>query len=489
MEVIRISYNIGMTEQHFQYPAPFLLSTKKKPIIIQIIKSSEFDDWAEKQTNATKKRFEYLGIKGQAGKITTITNNKGELTNIVFISSGKISLYDGSKIAMSLSNTIEASHLKSVVFEIKENDLSNDDLFKLSKGWALQAYKFEDYKSKDESPFPKLVLSKKLKKAEILSEVEPVFMMRNIVNTPANDFGPDEMEEVCEYFSEKHGTKISVIAGEDLLKENYPLIHTVGDASPRRPRLIELKWGKKNDPKVTLVGKGVCYDTGGLSLKSSSSMMLMRKDMSGAAHVLALAQMIILNKLPINLRVLMPMVDNDVSGGAMRPGDIATSRKGLTVEISNTDAEGRLILSDALTAASEDNPELIIDFATLTGAKMSALGHDIGAFFSNNQNIVNKIQQFAIEQEDPLWPFPIYKDYQKFVESRYADLVNSALKPGDLLYSALYLYQFIDQKIDWVHLDIYAWEQAGRPGRSAGSKECGLRAVYAYLVDTYSQRD
>lgn len=474
-----------MTEQFFDYPAPFISSTKKKPLTIELIKADDYKNWLEKQSAATVTRFETLGLEGKPGQAGTITNTKSELTSIIYFINQSPGLYDGARIATKISNSINHDKIKSIVFKFKESGLSKVDLYKLSKGWALECYQFGLYKTGILPTKPKLLLPKSVDKKKLLAEIEPVYMMRNIVNTPANDFGPDEMEEVCEHIADKFKTKIKVIACDDLLRENYPLIHTVGDASPRRPRLIELNWGKKSDPKVTLVGKGVCYDTGGLSMKSSNAMLLMRKDMSGAAHVLALAQMIIAAKLPVNLRVLIPTVDNDVSGGAMRPGDIASSRKGLTVEITNTDAEGRLILSDALTAASEDKPDLVIDFATLTGAKMAALGHDISAFFTNNSTMTADIQKCAQSEEDPLWPFPIYQDYKGIIESKHADLTNSALMPGDLLYSALYLYQFMDQSIDWVHLDIYAWEKSGRPGRSIGSKECGLRAMWAYLQQRY----
>ncbi len=474
-----------MTEQFFDFPSPFIKTTKKTPLTISILKCGEFTAWNDKNSALVKTQLKTSGFDGKNGQFVLLQNSKGELNKAVFASGKDLSLFDGSSIYQKLSQTIDRKLLGSIVFCFDEKKLKAPDLEKLCMGWALESYSFDLYKAATPPDPVKLLAPKSIDLKSLTAQYEAVFLLRNIVNTPANDFGPDDMEEVCQTIAQTLKAKISVITGEELLEQNYPLIHTVGDASPRRPRLIELRWGKKSDPALTLVGKGVCYDTGGLSLKPSRSMLLMRKDMAGGAHVLALAAIIIKHQLPVNLRVLIPTVDNDISGGAMRPGDIATSRKGLTVEITNTDAEGRLILSDALTAASEEKPDLIIDFATLTGAKMSALGHDIAAYFSNNDSITLALQKYSGSEEDPIWPFPIWHDYNRFVESKVADITNSALAPGDLLYSALYLHKFIDPKIDWVHLDIYAWENIGRPGRSLGAKECGLRAVWAYLQERY----
>jgi len=313
-----------------------------------------------------------------------------------------------------------------------------------------------------------------------------------LINIPANDMGPDEMEAAAKYIAEKGNATFKVIKGAKLEKE-FPLVHTVGKASPRSPRLIEFTWqrsgGKADAPKLTIVGKGVVFDTGGLDIKPSQYMRLMKKDMGGGAHALALAKMVMDLKLPVNLRVLVPCVENAVGGASFRPGDIITSRKGLTVENTNTDAEGRLILADALTYASEENPDLIIDFATLTGSARAALGPDIPAMFSNSDKVAQSLQSFSMKEDDPLWQMPLWAAYNKTIEPSDADLHNSASVPGDLIYSALFLQRFLvetkKKAPDWIHLDLFAWDSSGRPGRAQGGTDMGLRALYNYLEERY----
>ncbi|HOO82557.1 MAG TPA: leucyl aminopeptidase family protein, partial [Alphaproteobacteria bacterium] len=254
-----------------------------------------------------------------------------------------------------------------------------------------------------------------------------------------------------------------------------------GKASPRAPRLIEMVWGNAKHPKVTLVGKGVAFDTGGLDIKPSSSMALMKKDMGGAAHVIGLAKLIMDHGLPVRLRVLIPAVENVVGGAAYRPSDIIKSRKGVFVENTNTDAEGRLILADALAYACEDKPELVVDYATLTGSARAGLGPDIPAMFSNNEEVAQDIQKLAKKTEDPVWNMPLWQPYRKYLDSSNADIINSTGQAGDGIYSALFLETFVEKDTDWVHLDCFSWEMSGRPGRPKGAADTGLRTVFAYL--------
>jgi leucyl aminopeptidase len=315
--------------------------------------------------------------------------------------------------------------------------------------------------------------------------VESVNGLRDLVNTPANDMGPEEIEAAVKVLAKEHEASVKVIKDQKILEKDFPLIFTVGKASPRLPRLIDMSWGNAKHPKVTLVGKGVAFDTGGLDLKPSAYMALMKKDMGGAAHVIALAKLIMDHKLPVRLRLLIPAVENSVAGEAFRPGDIIKSRKGPFVENTNTDAEGRLILADALTYASEGKPELIIDFATLTGSARAGLGPDIPAMFSNNDTIAGRLQALSEETEDPVWRMPLWQPYRAHIENATGDLLNSAGIPGDGIYSALFLETFVDEKTDWVHLDCFSWEQTGRAGRPKGAADTGLRTVFAYLQGRY----
>ena len=287
--------------------------------------------------------------------------------------------------------------------------------------------------------------------------------------------------------AERFDAKCKVIHGEDLLTHNFPAIHAVGRASTRAPRLIELTWGSKDDPVLALVGKGVCFDTGGLNIKSTAGMALMKKDMGGAAHALATAQLVMQHKLPVRLKLLIPAVENSISGNAYRPGDVIPTRKGLSVEIGNTDAEGRVILSDALTYASEMKPALIIDFATLTGAARVAMGTDLPPIFSNQVEVAHAIQAAGDGCEDPLWTLPLWQPYNKLIESKIADLTNSAKSSyGGCITAALFLEHFVTSNDAWVHIDTFAWNQSSRPGRPEGGEALGLRAVFGYLEGRFS---
>ncbi|MEM7053240.1 MAG: leucyl aminopeptidase family protein [Pseudomonadota bacterium] len=354
---------------------------------------------------------------------------------------------------------------------------------KLALGWAFGHYQFDRYKP-SEWPNCQLILDDALRqRVEILRDAS--FRVRDWVNTPACDLGPAELAEIANELAERNQADFTVIEGEQLEKE-FPAIHAVGQAASRAPRLVCVKWGDKNHPPLALVGKGVIFDSGGLNIKPGAGMVLMKKDMGGAAHVLGLAELIMRFKLPVHLRVYIPAVENAIAGNAYRPSDIVTTRNGTTVEIGNTDAEGRVVLSDALTLASEEGAERIIDFATLTGAARIALGEDLPPLYARDDQIARAIQDLSFELDDPLWHMPLYEPYRKQIQPKIADLSNTGTSNfGGSLTAALFLDHFVDDEIDWLHLDVYAWNVGHRPGRPAGGEAQGIRAMYAWLESQY----
>ena len=312
------------------------------------------------------------------------------------------------------------------------------------------------------------------------------YLVRDLVNTPANDLGPAELAEAAAAVARGAGVRANIIVGDDLLAKNYPLVHAVGRASARPPRLVDFAWGTPDAPKVTLVGKGVCFDTGGLDLKPSSNMLLMKKDMGGAAVVLGLAQMIMDAGLKVRLRVLIPAVENSVSGNAYRPGDVLATRKGKTVELGNTDAEGRLILADALTEADGEEPSLLVDCATLTGAARVALGPDLPALFTPSDDLARDLLRHGDAQSDPLWRMPLHAPYRDYLDSKIADFNNAAdTSFAGSITAALFLKEFVSRTQAWAHIDLYAWNAKTRPGRPAGGEAMAMRALYALVAERY----
>jgi leucyl aminopeptidase len=351
--------------------------------------------------------------------------------------------------------------------------------------FALGAYRFSRYRTNEQKKI-QLALPEGVDGAELSRIVEAVFLARDLINTPTNDMGPADLEEAAKKLAARFGAKFSSIVGGDLLKQNFPLIHAVGRAGDQDPRLIDLRWGDPKHPKVTLVGKGVCFDTGGLDIKPSSGMLLMKKDMGGAAAALALAQMVMDAKLPVALRVLIPAVENSISDEAFRPGDIYKSRKGITVEIGNTDAEGRLILADALALADEESPELMIDFATLTGAARVALGPELPPAYTDDDKFAADFARHAQAENDPVWRMPLWKPYGAMLDSKIADInnVSSGGFAGSIT-AALFLQRFVERAKTWMHLDIFAWNPAAKPGRPEGGEAMTVRALYALLKERY----
>ncbi len=351
--------------------------------------------------------------------------------------------------------------------------------------FALGRYRFARYRTAD-APDVRLVPPNGIDTADIVRMADAATLARDLINTPSNDMGPAELAQAAKDVAMRFGAEFGCIVGDDLVMRNFPLIHAVGMASSRAPRLIELNWGDPARPKVTLVGKGVCFDTGGLDLKPSAGMLLMKKDMGGAANVLALAQMVMDAKLKLRLRVLIPAVENAVAGNAFRPLDIFPSRKGLSVEIGNTDAEGRLILADALALADEEKPDLLIDMGTLTGAARVALGPDLPPFYTQDERLAQDLAACAIKENDPVWRMPLWPPYDAWLDSKLANLTNapSGTFAGSIT-CALFLQRFVEHAKSWLHLDIYGWMPTAKPARPEGGECQAARAVYRLLSERY----
>jgi leucyl aminopeptidase len=353
-------------------------------------------------------------------------------------------------------------------------------------GWALGSYRFTKYHKPHTDP-ARLLLPR-----GVLDEVEPtidaITRVRDLINTPAQDLGPADVCVAVREVADRFGAKCREWSGDGLLKAGFPTVHAVGRASPRVPRVIEMRWGDPKHPLLALVGKGVCFDTGGLDLKTHDGMRWMKKDMGGAAHALALAQLVMASNLPVQLLLVIPTVDNAVAGDAMRPGDIVRTRAGITVEVDNTDAEGRLILCDALALAVERKPDLLVDFATLTGAARVALGPDLPAVFANRDDVAGALLAAADAQHDPVWRLPLWQPYRAMLVSSIADTCNTgASRHAGAITAALYLQRFVPAGVPWLHVDVYAWNDGERPGKPRGGDAQSLRAFHAFLQQRYAR--
>lgn len=350
--------------------------------------------------------------------------------------------------------------------------------------WCLELYRYDPFRAAKWRA-ASLECPAGVDRDAIIASANATYAVRDAINAPANLFGPDELEALARKIASSHKAKVKVVRGKALAKQ-FPLIQVVGAASPREPRLIDFSWGKTSAPKVTLVGKGVCFDTGGLDIKPSSGMLVMKKDMGGAANVLGLAQLIMQAKLPVRLRVLIPAVENSISGEAFRPGDVFQTRKGLTVEIGNTDAEGRLVLCEALALADEEKPDLLIDMATLTGAARVALGPDLPPFYTHDDKLAAKLTKHASAQNDPLWRMPLWKPYLSMIETPIADLNNAGAGGfAGSITAALFLAQFVEHAKSYFHLDVFGWTPTAKAGRPKGGEAQGMRALFAMIAEAY----
>ncbi|HEX7129506.1 MAG TPA: leucyl aminopeptidase family protein [Rhodanobacteraceae bacterium] len=351
-------------------------------------------------------------------------------------------------------------------------------------GWALGAYRFSRYVAEPPTP-PRLNLPR-----EVLDAVAPladaVCKVRDLINTPSEDMDPPQLCDAIRALARGHRAKYREWSGDELLQAGFPTVHAVGRGSAHAPRVAELRWGKASDPLLALVGKGVCFDSGGLSIKTADGMRWMKKDMGGAAHAIALAQLVMAARLPVRLLLVIPAVDNAISGSAMRPGEVIRTRAGVTVEVDNTDAEGRLVLCDALAACVEEKPDLLVDFATLTGAARVALGPDLPALFANDDSCAEALLAASRAQHDPLWRLPLWHPYRTMLASHVADLVNTgSSRHAGAITAALYLERFVPSTIPWLHVDVYAWNDSERPGKPRGGEAQSLRAFFAFLRARY----
>jgi len=439
-----------------------------------------FKKWLDAQPAARRGWVEASGFAAEPGSLCLLPGEKGALDGALF----------GWDKDDFWSFATLAAKLPAGAWRI-DAALPPDQANTAALAWGLGHYKFGRYKKKSagDAKKPTLTWPAAADRALVTRLISAIGLARDLVNTPANDLGPRELADAASDIARKHGAEISVIAGDALLDENYPAIHAVGRAAAphRAPRLIDLRWGSPTAPKLTLVGKGVCFDSGGLDLKPASGMKIMKKDMGGSAVALGLADAIMDARLPVRLRVLVPAVENAVSGDAFRPLDIIQTRAGLSVEIGNTDAEGRLILCDALAEAVAEKPDLLIDFATLTGAARTALGPDLPALFSRHDDLADALQKAGRDEQDPVWRMPLWAPYRKMLDSKIADLNNASDSPfAGAVTAALFLAEFVPPETRWAHFDLYAWNPSAKPGRPEGGEAMTLRAVYSAISKMFA---
>ena len=448
--------------------------TPSLPLLV--LESAGFDEWLSSAPERVAAWLQAIGFKARLGEVAVIPDENGR-PKAAYVGYGTASERQRGRFALAHA----PAKLPAGTYHL-QGGVPQDSLNEEALGWMLSGYRFGRYKTQPEpNVFLKAPGGVDAKKIEILAAGEA--LTRDLINTPASDMGPDALETQARELAREFAAEIDVTVGNSLLENNFPMIHAVGRASDRDPRLIDLRWGSSG-PKLTLVGKGVCFDTGGLNLKPGSSMGLMKKDMGGAATVLGLARMIMLLDLPVQLRVLVPAVENSVSGSAFRPQDILTSRKGLTVEINNTDAEGRLVLADALTLADEDNPDLLVSMATLTGAARVAVGPDLAPFYCGDDRLADALAHAGRKMADPVWRLPFWDPYETMIEPGIADLDNapSGGFAGSIT-AALFLRRFVENAEKYVHFDIYGWQPNAAPARPKGGVGQGARAILGCLPE------
>ena len=473
-------HSAGYPEVHESTEMAFSLIDKTEGAVpIAALTKTEFPACLENAPERERNWLTSIGFSAEAGKHALVPGESGRLARVL-VGLGDGADAEGRMWALAGLPTALPEAIYRLDAVPRDADPTN-----LALGWALATYVFARYSAKTR-PAAALVWPEDADRGRVERLAAAVFLARDLANTPAGDLGPEELAGEAMRVAKAAGARHRVIVGDDLLAENYPTIHAVGRASARAPRLVDIVWGDPAAPKVTLVGKGVCFDSGGLDLKTASGMRLMKKDMAGAAIVLGLAQAIMDAQLPVRLRVLLPCVENAVSGNAMRPLDIVRTRKGLTVEIGNTDAEGRLILCDALAEASTEKPELLVDMATLTGAARVALGPELAALFCNDETLARDLLDAAAAEEDPMWRMPLWRPYRKMIDSKIADINNVSESPhAGAVTAALYLQEFVEPQIPWAHLDVMAWNPQSRPGRPEGGEATALRALYAHITQRF----
>ncbi len=453
---------------------PYTTPSDAPSIPLQPVRKDDLDTWRRQAPESTTAWLDSTGFKAKPGELRLVPGAGGRVEAVVFGAQPEGYLWQLGGLSANLP--AGRYHLDAN-WSPEERELA-------ALGWGLGAYRFDRYREAAE-PGPELVLEEDI--AERVRRLrEAQCLVRDLVNTPTEDLGPKELAQALADEAQRFDATFRVVEGDDLLDQNYPAIHAVGRAASRAPRLASLTWGKERDPLVVLVGKGVCFDTGGLNIKPGHGMALMKKDMGGAAHVIALARLVMQAGLPVRLMVLVPAVENAISGCAYRPGDVIATRLGKSVEIGNTDAEGRLVLCDALAEAMEHAPDLVLDFATLTGAARVALGPELPPVFSNDPDLVRDLLAAGRDCEDRLWELPLHSPYRDMLKSEIAD-INNAGKGGfaGAITAALFLQEFVDRDVSWAHVDTFAWVPTALPGRPVGGEALGLRAAFSCLEKRY----
>ena len=460
---------------------PFLSKKSARSIPITPLNKDTLGQWLKKQGKARQNWIATTGFTASPGSLLALPDKNGAVEQVLFGVKDNSGLYCYAGLPARLSPNAGGYYI--------DQALNKGRATQATLGWALGSYQFNRYKSGGKKKLAQLVWPAAADKKVVQSTTSAMYLVRDLVNIPANDLGPAELAAAAKKVAGAFkNTTVKIIVGEDLQKKNYPAVYAVGKGSPRAPRFIDIRWGSRKNPAVTLVGKGVCFDTGGLNIKPGNAMAPMKKDMGGAAHALGLAQMIMSQNLPVYLRVLIPAVENATDGASYRPGDIIRTRKGLSIEIGDTDAEGRLVLADALAEASGEKPALIIDFATLTGAARVALGPELPAMFSNNDKIAQELAEAAMAVEDPLWRLPLWQPYKDNLNSKIADSNNIGGSFAGAITAALFLEKFVGEGLPWVHIDTYAWNNGSRPGRPEGGEALGMRAAFELIRKRFGKQ-
>ena len=449
-----------------------ITDTESADVQLLALRASDYPGWLATQSDATRNFLSHARFNAEVGNQVWLPD-ADPATVLVIV--GTEALWSLADLPMKLPEG------RYRLVTPLEGEARNQALL----GWGLGSYRYTRYKAPKRAPAT-LVVPQGTDLPALQAQLRATFLVRDLINTPAGDMLPSHLEAAARSLADEFGAECHSITGDALLSANHPTIHAVGRASTDAPRLIELQWGSTDHPRVCLVGKGVCFDSGGLNIKPAGAMRHMKKDMGGAAHVLGLARLIMDRQLPVRLQVLVPAVENAIAGNAFRPGDIIRTRKGLSVEIDNTDAEGRLVLCDALALASETPPDILIDFATLTGAARSALGTGLPAMFCNQDTLAAALHEAGARTGDPVWRLPLHQPYMKMLDSYAADLVNASSTPyAGAITAALFLQRFVGEDIPWVHYDLMAYNLSGQPGRPEGGEAMGLRTTFDMLSQRY----
>ncbi len=449
--------------------APLVAGTSARAVPVTPVATDGREAWLAGQPEELRRWAETSGFRAGRRELSLVADGRGRLARVLY----GVERPDALWSYADLPRRLPAGRYRI------DARLGAAGATAAATGWALGGYAFDRYRKERPERPPALVWPRGADRARVAATVAAVSLVRDLINTPAADMGPSQLAAAARRLGREFGARVAVTTGDALLRRNYAAIHAVGRASAEAPRLIDLRWGDPRAPRVTVVGKGVCFDTGGLDLKPAAGMLRMKKDMGGGAHALGLARMVMELEVPVRLRVLVPAVENSVSGNAMRPLDVIRTRKGITVEVGNTDAEGRLVLCDALCEADREKPALLVDFATLTGAARVALGADLPALFCNDDGLAGDLLEAAGAAEDPVWRLPLWRPYRRLLDSKVADIGNVPEGPfAGAIAAALYLQEFVDADTPWAHLDIMGWNQTDRPGRPAGGEAQGLRAVF-----------